>query len=624
MATSWFIESDYLTSKLAQLRSIGETSFTNIIQVKQAIEAAGLTTLEHFQKYGSAERTSPNQYFNADEYLAAKAVQLNSLAGSTGTWTSATVALALDNAGIGIYDHFHKYGWAEGVNPSNSFDVAAYMAAKLAALQTAEPSASWTAEKLQATFQSAGIDPIGHFEAYGKTEGLTVTPATNPVSPTPTAGSTFTLTALNDYADSVGYSHGGGALITNGFKFTSASEVVNATQTTYTTGTVTLIDATTTDSDRISIVSNGALARAANTLQNIETLDLAVTFSAGAQNAIVDLSAVTGMKTINVSGAPSLANTVTIDAGAGVAVNSVTNGVTTVNASGLTGGFGNLSVSFAGSTAGVTVTGSDGNDTITGAAAGSTLVGGAGNDTINGGAGDDTIEGGDGVDTINAGAGNDTINGGAGNDTINGQDGNDTIDGGAGIDTISGGAGNDTINGGDGNDILTGNAGNDVIDGGAGNDNINGGTGNDTLTGGAGTNTFVFAAGDSGVTAATLDTITDWTAGTNSIDFGALALAATAVAGPPAAGTAQIAVTTGMATFAAADDTLAEQITAVGTALATLGAAGSSAVWAFGPDSYVYVDDGTAATANDVLIKITGVAVGTGLTIAGGDITAIA
>jgi len=187
-------------------------------------------------------------------------------------------------------------------------------------------------------------------------------------------------------------------------------------------------------------------------------------------------------------------------------------------------------VSYAGTTANVTVnlsteasgfafiagienvTGGSGNDTLTGDANANILNGGAGNDTLTGGLGNDTLTGGAGTDTADystasaavtvnlatttaqntGGAGIDTLatienlTGSAFNDTLTGNGANNVITGGAGNDGLSGGAGADTLIGGDGIDVLNGDAGDDILIGGAGDDVMNGMAGNDT---------FRFAAG---------------------------------------------------------------------------------------------------------------------------------
>jgi len=190
---SWFDEYAYLNSKLYQLRASGATEYTTITQVKSAIEAAGWSTYAHFSAYSLAERTSPNEYFNTNEYLAAKAVQLNTTQGVT-TWTAERVALAFQNAGYtNAYDHFAQWGWAENVNPSNAFDVSAYFDLKAA-------ETGMTVDQVKAAFAAAGLDPISHYLTYGVNEaGISVTPVPTAEqvpadSYSPNAGQIFTLT----------------------------------------------------------------------------------------------------------------------------------------------------------------------------------------------------------------------------------------------------------------------------------------------------------------------------------------------------------------------------------------------------------------------------------------------
>lgn len=194
---AWFNKDYYLTSKLAQLRAAGETKYNNIVDVAVALEAAGFTAYEHFQQYSLIERTSPNPAFNATEYLNAKAAQLGNGA------TADSVALAIREAGMNLWEHFQTYGWKEGVNPSNSFDVKKYMESKLAQLQKDEPDAGWTPEKLEEVFSNAGIDPVSHYDQFGKSEeGVVVSPAENPVpSDGRTDGKVFTLTTGQDVAN---------------------------------------------------------------------------------------------------------------------------------------------------------------------------------------------------------------------------------------------------------------------------------------------------------------------------------------------------------------------------------------------------------------------------------------
>lgn len=169
------------------------------------------------------------------------------------------------------------------------------------------------------------------------------------------------------------------------------------------------------------------------------------------------------------------------------------------------------------------------------------------------------------------------------------------------------------LTGGSAADTLTGTAQADVINGGAGADIVVGGVGADTLTGGAGADTFRFAAGDVGTPSATnFDTITDFAKGSDIIDFagGNITFVTNATA---ATGTAAINAE-GIATFAAADDTLAERLVAVeaGINAGGVGAAGQAAIFEFDGSSYVFVSNGTdTVDAGDLLVKLTGV---TGLT----------
>jgi Ca2+-binding RTX toxin-like protein len=201
------------------------------------------------------------------------------------------------------------------------------------------------------------------------------------------------------------------------------------------------------------------------------------------------------------------------------------------------------------------------------------------------------------------------------------------LTGGTGADNITGGSGNDTITGNAGNDALVGGAGNDSIVAGDGTDNLTGGTGTDTMTGNSGADTFIFAAGASGTPSDTVfDTITDYTTNLDVIDFGATAIVQFATATTAASGTAGV-TSAGIVSFNSADSTLALRVTAVANAIAGA-AAGNALIFGFGSDSYIYITDGTAgAGANDVLIKLTGVANSTStdtLTIVGGDITGLA
>lgn len=175
-----------------------------------------------------------------------------------------------------------------------------------------------------------------------------------------------------------------------------------------------------------------------------------------------------------------------------------------------------------------------------------------------------------------------------------------------GNDTITGGSAVDTINGAGGVDTISGNAGADVI---------TGGTGADRLTGGDGADIFVSVAGDtptdgSGVG---IDVISDFNTGGSDILRLAAAnnVADTQAAAPTATLTVQVTAG-GKATFAAADDTLAEMIT---TLVADASIAANEVVFfELGSDTYVYGAGATADGTDDFMIKLTGVTGKTTLT----------
>ena len=174
----------------------------------------------------------------------------------------------------------------------------------------------------------------------------------------------------------------------------------------------------------------------------------------------------------------------------------------------LVGGAGNDTASYAGASAGVTVslalqgtaqnTGVTGNDTLTGF---QNLLGSAFNDTLTGDAAENTITGGAGNDTLstggNAGGTIDLLDGGTGSDTAsfagmnggvvatlrNAMDGIASMIGVAPAPNMQIAAlrSIENLTGGGGNDVLTGDDGANVIEGGLGDDTLVGGAGNDTV-----------------------------------------------------------------------------------------------------------------------------------------------
>lgn len=197
---TWFIEQDYLASKLDKLKAADPVQYGSwtTAQVKEAIEGAGMTAFDHFQAYNKAEGTSPNQYFNAYEYIGSKVVALNAASFNGRTdWTHEEVKTALDSVG-GAWAHYEQFGAAEGTNPSNAFSASGYYASKAAAL-----GGDWTAASVEEYFKANGVNPLDHYLTVGKDEAgveVSAVPADQrvPADPTSNVGETFTLTTGAD------------------------------------------------------------------------------------------------------------------------------------------------------------------------------------------------------------------------------------------------------------------------------------------------------------------------------------------------------------------------------------------------------------------------------------------
>lgn len=218
------------------------------------------------------------------------------------------------------------------------------------------------------------------------------------------------------------------------------------------------------------------------------------TIQATTANAVIAISAISGIEAISANGFAGVSIIGTSLADALDFLGTALDGITRIDAGA-------------------------GNDTVTGSAGADTIVLGSGNDIFHAGNGDDSflagigagldaIDGGAGVDTITATAANATIGGAAltsieaisaggfagvrilgttGNDVmdfsaialdgianIDAGSGNDSVTGTALADTIVLGSGNDSFDAGDGDDIFLARAG-------AGSDSINGGLGFDTI-----------------------------------------------------------------------------------------------------------------------------------------------
>ena len=156
-----------------------------------------------------------------------------------------------------------------------------------------------------------------------------------------------------------------------------------------------------------------------------------------------------------------------------------------------------------------------------------------------------------------------------------------------------------------------------------------GATAKNVLTGGTGADTFVFGATSVAPSDSIFNTITDFATASDIIDYAPKAITIATAASAAVSGTAAIS-SAGIATFAAADNTLALRIIAAENGINNGGtnaaAAGQTAVFQFGADAYAFISNGVDGVgAGDQLIKLTGVDTTTAsfdtLTLANGNAT---
>ncbi len=386
-----------------------------VTMLNRAFNDASPSNATFKNQVAAAGTTTDSQY--------AFALQFGS--GFAGLTADALSTKLLGNLGLlpntGLQSAFKDYITAAGV--SNIGIIALQLGQILSGLENA------TGE--QAAFNAAALAWNNEVtDSYNYSSNTSNTTPSTPGVPNPVA-STFVLTAGGDQADTAGSfrnAAGGNAGTPSSFKFTSGNEGITATNVTLSAGD-SISDGSTTDQDVLTLALGSGAAAAAATITNIETIKISTSGATTAITGVVDFSAVTGAKTIEVSGAN----------GGAIQLNGLTtSGVTTVDGSGLTSAVNGLTASFAGST-------STAGLTLKGGAAGDALTGSGGADLLDGGAGADNLQGGAGADTLKGGAGADTLDGGTNADVVEGGSGNDTITNAGGKDTITGGSGNDTI-----------------------------------------------------------------------------------------------------------------------------------------------------------------------------------
>ena len=319
MSLQGFNEAYYLSEKLAELKALPNSTWTNktTVDVSNALAAAGQTAEFNYLHFGYSEGLNPNEYFSVSYYIDAKANQLV----AKGLYADAdTAKIAFLNAlkGVDPYQHYLSAGAAEGINPSSGFDSNAYLTAKLASLQAnSATSAAWTGKTnadLLTYFTSVGLTPLGHYLQIGSTEGLNFTP-------TSAAGTTFTLTTGID---------SGAAFIG-----TASNDIFDATKGAAGAATFTGLDSLDggAGNDTLNISQLAAYVNIPSAVvKNIETANIT---SAASVDATV--TGWTGLTNLNVVSSATALETITAATTTGLTVNNNTAFGVTVVGGGKTG-----------------------------------------------------------------------------------------------------------------------------------------------------------------------------------------------------------------------------------------------------------------------------------------------
>lgn len=193
---SYFNEPFYLKEKLAQLKVVdpngdlnGGKPWTTTSEVQAAFTANGLTAEQHFEQYGQYEGLAPVAEFVADEYLAMKAAQLNSIKqDGKSDWTADSALAAIQGAGLSAWSHYVQYGDKEGISPSYALDEDKYCQAKADAMNAAAgegEKSDWTAAEIKTAINDANMSVLDHFETYAGTAANEADKADYPVDHKP-------------------------------------------------------------------------------------------------------------------------------------------------------------------------------------------------------------------------------------------------------------------------------------------------------------------------------------------------------------------------------------------------------------------------------------------------------
>ena len=205
MATPAFFDYEtYMTNKLAQVQNADPAAGWTMTKLMDSFAQNGFVGADgayaHFVQFGAAEEIAPNADFNANEYYAAKAAQFYGVEPKAVTeFQIANVKQVITSNGMNAWTHYQQFGSAEGVNPSNAFDADAYLAAKAVAMGD-----GWTAEKVAEAIKGNGMTVLEHYLQYAGTgENEVAKGATYPVPddqkvPSSVTSTTYDLTVGQD------------------------------------------------------------------------------------------------------------------------------------------------------------------------------------------------------------------------------------------------------------------------------------------------------------------------------------------------------------------------------------------------------------------------------------------
>ena len=172
MSLAGFDKDFYLDAKLKDLQAKHPDQWkdSNVNDLEKFLkDDHNLTAEQHYIKYGASEGLEPNKFFDTKEYLAAKYNQMVA-AGKAKTVAEAKTIFEKAWEGRSAFEHYVKYGAAEGVNPSNDFDESAYVDAKVA--QMVEAGKYPDAASALKAFKDSGLSALAHYILYGKEEGI--------------------------------------------------------------------------------------------------------------------------------------------------------------------------------------------------------------------------------------------------------------------------------------------------------------------------------------------------------------------------------------------------------------------------------------------------------------------